>query len=251
MGFRDDHIALESRVETLTRDVAPLEGRVAELRQEERRLSGLLRKRRARLFVHRAMRLLWQHPILTFIAALGAWLVIDALEERMEQQRAHQQRVDSVLGRDCDSTLEVVASTKRSRVSVNNVFIGQTPLRVPICAGSYRLQLSHSTVLPWSTIVQVPEGSTKRVFHRQLSWHNVGSLSGRTAIFSTPENATVYAAGLEVGRTPVVLTTEPRERSFLIALSKPGFEPVIRRMSRNTQMWLHLQRTPDGRDDIE
>jgi hypothetical protein len=66
--------------------------------------------------------------------------------------------------------------------------------------------------------------------------------SNRVAVATNPAGATVYVDDVEVGRTPILVTLDPRDNLGAIRIELPGFAPVVlmRNRSLNGWFWANL-----------
>jgi hypothetical protein len=117
----------------------------------------------------------------------------------------------------------VESDVDSAHVLLDGVFVGRTPLTLDsLPAGPHRLVAQHPDLANWVTPVlaeslTVAPGDTQRV--RLL-------FPQRFLISSTPYGAEVLARDTIYGRTPLLLTLPPGEKTSMMTLRKDGYETL-------------------------
>ena len=217
MGYRDDTTALEGRREVLIREIKGQEEDLTRLREEGDRLRQAVRRKRLRLALARAGRWMARHPKTMVLLALVLGVAVLIAVRTYQERRERRLRVEAALGKGCTSQLKVDASLRSAHVLVNGTDVGRVPLEVPICRGYYRVQVVHERALPWQRVVSVGVQPTIELEASLVPFWPHERPAG-VLVFSDPPGTIVFANGVEVGRTPVLLAPNQLGKELHLAL---------------------------------
>lgn len=96
---------------------------------------------------------------------------------------------------------------------------GQTPLRLELMAGEYRLDLHHPDYLPYTVDFAVVAGQAQALPRAHLQ-----AGTGHVRITSVPAGARVSIADRDQGQTPLSVALAPNAEHH-VTLTKPGYRP--------------------------
>jgi len=240
MGYRDDDVAQNSRLELLQREMSSIELELETLRQEAQQLRHTVSRRRLRIALNRVGQWISRHPktaVLLFVV-IGTVLAL-VIKSRIEAQR-RQERLQRVVGRNCTTTLEVNAS-HWARLLINGLMVGQVPQSLPICPGRYRLQLVHDRALPWQQVVRVRPGQPRlKLDVPMVPFRPSQRPRDGVVVFSTPPGALLFANGEELGHTPLLIQRAQLSKKLLLGLWSGQGTQIWSGPSRPAALWFHL-----------
>ncbi|MDE0412196.1 MAG: PEGA domain-containing protein [Gammaproteobacteria bacterium] len=137
------------------------------------------------------------------------------------------------------SAVSIDSRPQAAEVWLNGSLEGTTPLKRDLLAGLYSLELRHPDYLPYRTDFLVNANEPLVLPTAEL----FGSKS-QLVITSIPPQATVYAAGKELGRTPLTARLHPNAEHS-ITLAKPGYrssqQAVLMKPGEKQTLTIHLE----------
>jgi len=248
MGYRDDTTALEGRREVLVREIKGLEADLTRLREEGAQLRQAVRRKRLRLALARARRWMTRHPKTMVFFALVLGVVVLISVRVYQERRERRLRLEAALGKGCATRLKVDASLRGARVLVNGTEVGQVPLKVPICRGYYRVQVVHDRALPWQRVVNVGVQPTIELQASLVPFWPHERPNG-VLVLSDPPGSIVFANGIEVGRTPVLLPPDRLDKQLHLALWSGAATTPLQLWNGNYAhrgLWFHMGRKAEA-----
>mgnify|MGYP001557090311 CR=1 FL=1 len=245
MGYRADETALAARRDYVASEVAELEAELEGLTRRGDALAQELRRKRWKLRLRIALRWLRNHPKLVFLILLITGIVTYAQIKSYQARKARERHVARVLGQGCKTRLKVMAQPP-AKLWIDDLMVGKTPRTVPICPGSYMMQLTHGEMLPWRRRVVVTQSSRQNLSANLVPWDpNLRPKDG-LVVHSRPDGALAFVEGAEAGRTPLLLRASafPR-RQVTIGVAAPGRRPFVKKVVLHKRdIWVHLPSLP-------
>ena len=121
-------------------------------------------------------------------------------------------------------TLLVASRPEGATVRLDGAVIGTTPLQTEPMAGRYRLELAKTG---WKTITYEADITASET--AEIPLFELEKLDGTVELATKPAGATVTVNGTFRGRSPINLVVAS-ERDHELTLTKPGFEPLSRKV---------------------
>ncbi len=115
--------------------------------------------------------------------------------------------------------LKVTTNPPGAEVHLNDVYLGESPLRIEKKPGQYRLTIHKKKFRDLSEELVIEDNITKNI-HRDLD-----PVIVEIRIDSEPSHAKVWLNGEDMGYTPVVLNKEPG--NYTVRLTRPGFRNYV------------------------
>ncbi len=129
--------------------------------------------------------------------------------------------------------LKITTNPPGAEVHMNDVYLGETPLRFEKKPGQYRLTIHKKKFRDVNEELVIEDNVTKNI-HRDLD-----PVIVEVRIDSEPSHAKVWLNGEDMGYTPVVLNKEPG--NYTVRLTRPGFRNYVDEIRVQAGAFIHLK----------
>jgi hypothetical protein len=253
VGYRDDEVALESRVEVIELENRALRGELEELVRTERSLRRRITRRRALNALKGIPAWAWRHKILSAILLFFLGLCVYLWGKSAAEEAARKQWLEEESVRGCQGILKVEASYDDAEVRVNDQYAGRVPVKVRICPGAHRVRVIHWRALPWQREVTMPKAGTVTLGANLIPWNPAHRPKGGTLLVTDPSDALLFIDGVEVGWTPAFLEDQTlgSKKELLVGLYARGNLPFAKKIRRSALLGFDLARDPKDARPVE
>ncbi len=129
--------------------------------------------------------------------------------------------------------LKITTNPPGAEIHVNDVYQGESPLRIEKRPGNYRLVISKNKFRELNEELVIEDNITKNI-HRDLD-----PVIVEVRIDSEPSHAKVWLNGEDMGYTPVLLHKEPG--NYTIRLTRPGYRNYVEEIHVKEGAFLQLK----------
>jgi hypothetical protein len=217
MGYRDDEVAFESRIEVLASESQGFRRELEALVKIGRSLRRRIARRRALDVLLRLLGWSRRHWFLNGLLLLLLGVTAFGWIQSAREDAARKAWMQEAEARGCHGTLKVEASLDDAVVFVNDQYAGAAPVELRVCPGHHVVRAVHRKTLPWRRELTMPSVGTVTLGANLIPWNPVLRPRGGILFLSEPPEALLFVDGEEVGPTPAFV-----ENAWLAA--RPGFK---------------------------
>lgn len=113
---------------------------------------------------------------------------------------------------------------QRANVRLDGSHVGQTPLKLDLFPGTYKLEISADRFKTWRTQLVVQADQPQVLDHIRLQ-----PADGTLSLHTNPAGANVTVGGNYAGKTPLKMPLRP-DAIHVVRISKAGYEKVVRKV---------------------